>query len=129
MILADITLTDVFWSMLVFFFFFIWIMILFQVFIDLFRDQEESGEQLGVDGGRDLRDGVDDRPRQPRHRARVRIIEPQLGVDVPRWCGRHDGAPSIRSEGPESSRSAAAGASRPPVSVGAARPCGCGTAR
>ena len=43
MILADITLTDVLWSMLVFFFFFIWIMILFQVFIDLFRDHEESG--------------------------------------------------------------------------------------
>jgi hypothetical protein len=43
MILADITLTDLLWSMLVFFFFFIWIMILFQVFIDLFRDHEESG--------------------------------------------------------------------------------------
>lgn len=43
MILADITLTDVLWSMLVFFFIFIWIMILFQVFIDLFRDHEESG--------------------------------------------------------------------------------------
>jgi hypothetical protein len=43
MILADITLTDVLWSMLVFFFIFVWIMILFQVFIDLFRDHEESG--------------------------------------------------------------------------------------
>ena len=48
MILADITLTDVFWSMLVFFFFFIWIMILFQVFIDLFRDESESGAMKAV---------------------------------------------------------------------------------
>ncbi len=48
MILADITLTDVLWSMLVFFFFFIWIMILFQVFIDLFRDHEESGAMKAV---------------------------------------------------------------------------------
>ena len=43
MILADLTLTDIMWSMLVFFLFFVWIMILFQVFIDLFRDHEESG--------------------------------------------------------------------------------------
>jgi hypothetical protein len=43
MILADLTLTDVIWSMFVFFLFFVWIMILFQVFIDLFRDHEESG--------------------------------------------------------------------------------------
>ena len=43
MLLADITLTDILWSMIVFFFFFIWIMILFQVFGDLFRDHEESG--------------------------------------------------------------------------------------
>ena len=48
MILADITLTDVLWSMLVFFFFFIWIMILFQVFMDLFRDHEESGAMKAV---------------------------------------------------------------------------------
>jgi hypothetical protein len=48
MILADITLTDILWSMLVFFFFFIWIMILFQVFIDLFRDHEESGAMKAV---------------------------------------------------------------------------------
>ncbi|MEZ5143271.1 MAG: SHOCT domain-containing protein [Acidimicrobiales bacterium] len=43
MLIADITLTDVLWSMFVFFMFFIWIMILFQVFGDLFRDHEESG--------------------------------------------------------------------------------------
>ncbi|MFN8040125.1 MAG: SHOCT domain-containing protein [Acidimicrobiales bacterium] len=43
MLLADISLGDILWSMIVFFFFFIWIMILFQVFGDLFRDHEESG--------------------------------------------------------------------------------------
>lgn len=43
MMLAEINLTDILWSMLVFFLFFIWIMILFQVFGDLFRDHEESG--------------------------------------------------------------------------------------
>lgn len=43
MLLAEITLTDVLWSMVAFFFFFIWIMILFQVFGDLFRDPNESG--------------------------------------------------------------------------------------
>ncbi len=43
MLLADINLGDIIWSMIVFFFFFIWIMILFQVFGDLFRDHEESG--------------------------------------------------------------------------------------
>ena len=43
MVLADINLGDLIWSLFVFFLFFIWIMILFQVFSDLFRDQEESG--------------------------------------------------------------------------------------
>ena len=43
MLLADINLTDILWSMIVFFFFFIWIMILFQVFGDLFRDPNETG--------------------------------------------------------------------------------------
>jgi hypothetical protein len=43
MVLADLELGDLFWSMFVFFMFFIWLMILFQVFGDLFRDSEESG--------------------------------------------------------------------------------------
>jgi hypothetical protein len=42
-LLADVNLGDILWSMFVFFCFFIWIMILFQVFGDLFRDTEESG--------------------------------------------------------------------------------------
>ena len=43
MVLADISLVDVLWSMVVFFFLFIWIMILLQVLMDLFRDHSESG--------------------------------------------------------------------------------------
>ena len=43
MVLADISLVDVLWSMVVFFFLFIWIMILLQVLLDLFRDHSESG--------------------------------------------------------------------------------------
>jgi len=42
-VLADISLVDVLWSMVVFFFLFIWIMILLQVLLDLFRDHSESG--------------------------------------------------------------------------------------
>ena len=48
MILADINLGDVLWSMMLFFFLFIWIIILFQIFIDLFRDHEESGAMKAV---------------------------------------------------------------------------------
>jgi hypothetical protein len=48
MILAEIDLTDILWSMLVFFLFFVWIMILFQIFIDLFRDHEESGVMKAI---------------------------------------------------------------------------------
>lgn len=43
MVIADITLTDILWSMLAFFFFFVMIMILVQVLMDLFRDTSESG--------------------------------------------------------------------------------------
>ena len=43
MILADVNLGDLLWSMLLFFFLFIWIMILFSVIGDLFRDKDESG--------------------------------------------------------------------------------------
>ena len=43
MVLADISLVDVLWSMVVFFLLFIWIMILLQVLLDLFRDHSESG--------------------------------------------------------------------------------------
>ena len=43
MILADVSFGQVLWSMLALFFLFIWIMILFQVLIDLFRDHSESG--------------------------------------------------------------------------------------
>lgn len=43
MILADLTLTDVLWSMLVFFFIFMLIMIFFQIVTDLFRNKEMSG--------------------------------------------------------------------------------------
>lgn len=43
MVLADIHLSDVIWSMLWLFFLFIWIMILVQVLIDLFRDHKLSG--------------------------------------------------------------------------------------
>jgi Phospholipase_D-nuclease N-terminal/Short C-terminal domain len=43
MILADVSFIDIFWSMLWFFFLFIWIIVLFHIFGDLFRDRETSG--------------------------------------------------------------------------------------
>jgi Short C-terminal domain/Phospholipase_D-nuclease N-terminal len=43
MILADLTLTDVLWSMLVFVFWVFLIMIFIQIVMDLFRDPSESG--------------------------------------------------------------------------------------
>jgi hypothetical protein len=48
MILAELNLVDVLWSMLLFFFLFIWILIIFQIFIDLFRDHEESGVMKAI---------------------------------------------------------------------------------
>jgi hypothetical protein len=48
MLLADIDFMDVFWSMLWFFFLFMWIMILFHIIGDLFRDHEESGAMKAV---------------------------------------------------------------------------------
>jgi Phospholipase_D-nuclease N-terminal/Short C-terminal domain len=43
MVLADVSFGDIFWSVLWFFFLFIWIMILFQILGDLFRDHSVSG--------------------------------------------------------------------------------------
>ena len=43
MLAADYPFLDVFWSMLIFFMFFIWIMILFKVFGDLFRRRDIGG--------------------------------------------------------------------------------------
>ena len=43
MIVADVSFGDIFWSVLWFFFLFIWLMILFHVFSDLFRDHSVSG--------------------------------------------------------------------------------------
>ena len=43
MIVADVSFADIFWSVLWFFFLFIWIMILFHILSDLFRDQSVSG--------------------------------------------------------------------------------------
>jgi ABC-type multidrug transport system fused ATPase/permease subunit len=43
MVLADVSFGDVFWSILWFFFLVIWIMLLFQIFVDLFRDHSLSG--------------------------------------------------------------------------------------
>jgi hypothetical protein len=43
MLLADVDFMDIFWSMLWFFFLFMWIMIVINVFMDLFRNKEESG--------------------------------------------------------------------------------------
>jgi membrane protein implicated in regulation of membrane protease activity len=43
MIVADVSFADIFWSMLWFFFLFIWIMILCHVVSDLFRDHSLSG--------------------------------------------------------------------------------------
>jgi hypothetical protein len=43
MIVADVSFADIFWSMLEFFFLFIWILILFHILGDLFRDHSLSG--------------------------------------------------------------------------------------
>ena len=43
MLSADINFSDVFWSMLWFFFLIIWIMILLNILADLFRDHSLSG--------------------------------------------------------------------------------------
>jgi hypothetical protein len=43
MIVADVSFNDIFWSVLWFFFLLIWIMILFQILGDLFRDHSVSG--------------------------------------------------------------------------------------
>jgi ABC-type multidrug transport system fused ATPase/permease subunit len=42
-LLANLGLADVLWSMVSFFFLLIWIMVLFQILADLFRDQSLSG--------------------------------------------------------------------------------------
>ena len=52
MVLADVHLSDIIWSMLWLFFLFIWIMILVQVLIDLFRDHELSGVAKALVGDR-----------------------------------------------------------------------------
>src|SRR5512132_4522939 len=43
MVVADVSFGDIFWSVLWFFFLFIWIMILFHILTDLFRDHSVSG--------------------------------------------------------------------------------------
>ena len=43
MVVADVSFNDIFWSVLWFFFLFIWIMVLFHVLTDLFRDNTLSG--------------------------------------------------------------------------------------
>jgi predicted PurR-regulated permease PerM len=43
LIVADVSFIDIFWSMLWFFFLFIWIVILFHILTDLFRDHTLSG--------------------------------------------------------------------------------------
>jgi Phospholipase_D-nuclease N-terminal/Short C-terminal domain len=43
MMLADVSFIDIFWSTLWFFFLFLWIMVVFHVFADLFRDHSLSG--------------------------------------------------------------------------------------
>jgi ABC-type multidrug transport system fused ATPase/permease subunit len=45
MIVADVSFGDIFWSVLWFFFLFIWLMVLFHVLGDLFRDHSVSGVQ------------------------------------------------------------------------------------
>ena len=45
MIVADVSFGDIFWSVLWFFFLFIWLMVLFHVLTDLFRDHSVSGVQ------------------------------------------------------------------------------------
>jgi predicted PurR-regulated permease PerM len=42
-IVADVSFIDIFWSVLWFFFLFIWITILFHILTDLFRDHSLSG--------------------------------------------------------------------------------------
>ena len=43
MVVADVSFGDIFWSVLWFFFLFIWLMVLFHVLTDLFRDHSVSG--------------------------------------------------------------------------------------
>jgi Phospholipase_D-nuclease N-terminal/Short C-terminal domain len=43
MVVADVSFADIFWSVLWFFFLFIWLIILFQILTDLFRDHSVSG--------------------------------------------------------------------------------------
>jgi ABC-type multidrug transport system fused ATPase/permease subunit len=43
MMLADVSFADIFWSVLWFFFLFLWIMVLVYIFGDLFRDHSLSG--------------------------------------------------------------------------------------
>jgi ABC-type multidrug transport system fused ATPase/permease subunit len=43
LIVADVSFIDIFWSMLWFFFLFIWLVILFHILTDLFRDHSLSG--------------------------------------------------------------------------------------
>ena len=43
MVVADVSFGDIFWSVLWFFFLVIWLMLLFQIFGDLFRDHSLSG--------------------------------------------------------------------------------------
>ena len=43
MVVADVSFADIFWSVLWFFFLLIWIMILFHILTDLFRDHSASG--------------------------------------------------------------------------------------
>jgi ABC-type multidrug transport system fused ATPase/permease subunit len=43
MVVADVSFIDIFWSMLWFFFLFIWIVILVHILTDLFRDHTLSG--------------------------------------------------------------------------------------
>ena len=43
MVVADVSFADIFWSVLWFFFLFIWLMILFHILTDLFRDHSVSG--------------------------------------------------------------------------------------
>jgi ABC-type multidrug transport system fused ATPase/permease subunit len=43
MVVADVSFIDIFWSVLWFFFLFIWIVVLFHILTDLFRDSTLSG--------------------------------------------------------------------------------------
>ena len=45
MVVADVSFADIFWSVLWFFFLFVWLIILFQILTDLFRDHSVSGVQ------------------------------------------------------------------------------------